>query len=156
MSNHQQQAPQFSGVVPATPGTFDFYSAARAGSRWVASGSTAGSQVFFRPVSEEPESTAATVRESYWSEGDIGGGGGGDDGDEDEDWESSDERYHHQRMLRDPPLPTRIPKEDRLSRVSPSGRGLSSEEMPQKPLCADQSADLQLVGIDRHSESQRM
>ena len=119
MNNHNQQPPLSSGGVPATPGSFDFYSAARAGSRWVASGSTAaagaggggrGSQVFFRPVSEEPESAAAaTVRDSYWSDG---------GGAEEEDWDSSDERYHHQRMLRDPPLPTRIPKDDRLTRVS--------------------------------------
>ena len=125
MNNRNQQPPLSSGGVPATPGTFDFYSAARAGagSRWVASGSTAagtsggrGSQVFFRPVSEEPESTAAaTVRDSFWSDG----GGGAE---EDDDWGSSDERYHHQRMLRDPPLPTRIPREDRLTRVSLSCR----------------------------------
>ena len=112
----------------------------------MASGSTAagtsggrGSQVFFRPVSEEPESATATVRESYWSDGN-GGGGGGDEDDaeeeeEDDDDRSSDEgrrRRHHQRMLRDPPLPTRIPREDRLSRVSlcaraAMGRGINPD-----------------------------
>ena len=70
LHRQRQQPPPSSGVVPATPGTFDFYSAARAGGRWVASGSAAGgrgSGAFFRPVSEEPESATATVRESYWT-----------------------------------------------------------------------------------------
>ena len=119
MNNQQQQPPPSAGVVPATPGTFDFYSAARGGGRWVASGSTAGggggvrgSQAFFRPVSEEPQTLAG---EGFWS--DDGGGGDEDDDDDAED-RSSDEDRRHQEMLRDPPLPTRIPREDRVRRVS--------------------------------------
>jgi hypothetical protein len=73
-------------ATPATPGTFDFYSASNGG-RWVAS-------------------AAATTSSRLQKEAELS-----------EEEEGSDEERRGRNMLRDPPLPTRMPKEERFKRT---------------------------------------